>query len=94
MATRARPKWLQTEPLRRIATIHLANCLLKEEKIENAKIAYQDAINVDADAADALFNLGVLHQNTQTYSNALLHFKKLNVVMKDNPEVLFNLATT
>lgn len=76
------------------AYVNRANCLAKANELEGAKVAYQDAITVDADAADALFNLGLLHLSTQTYSNALLQFKKLNVVMKDNAEVLFNLATT
>ncbi|MFN4274849.1 MAG: tetratricopeptide repeat protein [Ferrovibrio sp.] len=72
----------------------LGNIYKALEDIDKAVAAYQRALQLDADNADAHNNLGLLAQGRKDWATASRHF---NAALKANPgfiEAAFNLAVT
>jgi intraflagellar transport protein 88 len=81
------------------ALVNMGNCLLEEEGggegegVARAKELYLEAIGVEADCCEAIYNLGLVSKRSGSYAEALQAFDKLHTLVPSSPEVLFQLAT-
>lgn len=53
---------------------------------------YLEAIGVEADCTEAIFNLGLVCKQMGHYNDGLQAFKKLHRICPKDPQVLFHLA--
>uniref|UniRef100_A0A0G4I5A1 Uncharacterized protein n=2 Tax=Chromera velia TaxID=505693 RepID=A0A0G4I5A1_9ALVE len=75
------------------ALVNKGNCLFVAEEFERAKELYLEAIGVEADCVEAIFNLGIVNKQLQRYQEALQAFEKLNSVLPNVADVLYQLGT-
>lgn len=60
--------------------------------LERAKKSYIEAISVDAVCAEALYNLGLVCKKLEQYPTALNWFEKLHAILRNNAEVIYQIA--
>ncbi|MDP8217505.1 MAG: tetratricopeptide repeat protein [Candidatus Theseobacter exili] len=60
--------------------------------LDNAVWAYETCLSIDADFADARFNLGLLYTEMRRYKTATEQYISLLYLEPGNPDALFNLA--
>ena len=75
------------------ALVNKGNCLFLKEDHEGAKEYYLEAIGVEADCVEAIYNLGLVYKKLGSLHEALQAFEKLQSIVPSSPEVLFQLAT-
>ncbi len=64
------------------------------ENYEKAKDIYLEAASIDASCLEALYNLGLVYKKLEQYQEAMTYFQKLNAILKNSPEVIYQLADT
>ena len=69
------------------ALVNKGNLLLTRGDIEKASECYRESIQSDASCVEALYNLALAHKRLGRYGVALQCFSKLNVVMRNDPQV-------
>eukprot|EP00795_Rhopilema_esculentum_P017362 gene17362-8954_t len=74
------------------ALVNKGNCSFKSGDLDRAKISYQEALNIEASCTEAIFNLGLVHKKLGKIDDALDCFHKLQAIIPNNPEVLYQLA--
>ena len=74
------------------ALVNKGNCLMQQGKEEEARDSYLEAIGVEADCVEALFNLGLVSKLMGSYDEALQVFEKLNRIIPKSPEVLYEIS--
>ncbi|OHT17654.1 TPR Domain containing protein [Tritrichomonas foetus] len=74
------------------ALVNKGNCLMQAGREEEARDSYLEAIGVEADCVEALFNLGLVSKFMGAYDEALQVFEKLNRIVPKSPEVLFEIS--
>jgi len=76
------------------ALVNMGNCLWEDRgDVERAKELYLEAIGVEADCSEAIYNLGLVNKRTGALGEALLAFEKLHTLVPSSPEVLYQLAS-
>jgi intraflagellar transport protein 88 len=76
------------------ALVNLGNCLLESKgELERAKELYLEAIGVEADCAEAIFNLGLVNRQLGALGEALQAFEKLHTIVPSSPEVIRHIAS-
>lgn len=75
------------------ALVNMGNCLMDRNELERAKELYLEAIGVEADCVEAIFNLGLVNKLLGALGEALQAFEKLHTLVPSSPEVLFQIAS-
>jgi len=57
-----------------------------------SKQFYLEAIGVEADCVEAIYNLGLVNLRMGAYQEALQAFDKLHTIIPHNPEVIYQIA--
>jgi intraflagellar transport protein 88 len=74
------------------ALVNMGNCLMDRGELERAKELYLEAIGVEADCVEAIFNLGLVNKLLGALGEALQAFEKLHTLVPASPEVLYQIA--
>ena len=75
------------------ALVNMGNTLVEERgELERAKELYLEAIGVEADCVEAIFNLGLVNRQLGALGEAVQAFEKLHTLVPSSPEVLHHLA--
>ncbi|OHT16203.1 TPR Domain containing protein [Tritrichomonas foetus] len=74
------------------ALVNKGNCLMQQGHEEEARDSYLEAIGVEADCVEALFNLGLVSKLIGAYDEAIQVLEKLNRIIPKCPEVIFELS--
>lgn len=75
------------------ALVNMGNCLVERDELEKAKEMYLEAIGVEADCVEAIFNLGLVNKQLMVYHEALQAFEKLHTLVPASPEVIYHIAS-
>ncbi len=75
------------------ALVNMGNCLVEAGELERSKEMYLEAIGVEADCVEAIFNLGLVNKQLGSYHEALQAFEKLHTLVPSSPEVIYHLGT-
>lgn len=74
------------------ALVNKANCLFHRGELEQAKELYLEAIGVEADCVEAIYNLGLANKKMGLHRDALQAFKKLHRILPRDAEVVWHMA--
>jgi intraflagellar transport protein 88 len=74
------------------ALVNKGNCLMVQGELERAKELFLEAIGVEADCSEAIFNLGLVNRKLGKPHEALQAFEKLHSIIPNSPEVIFHIA--
>ncbi|KAH9111406.1 hypothetical protein LEN26_013485 [Aphanomyces euteiches] len=74
------------------ALVNKGNCLFVKNECERAKELYLEAIGVEADCIEAIFNLGLVNIKIGVLNEALQAFEKLHSIVPSNTEVLYQIG--
>ncbi|KAG6542585.1 hypothetical protein Mapa_016056 [Marchantia paleacea] len=71
------------------ALVNHGNCLYSRDDVEGALARYTEAVEVEADCVEAIFNTGLSQKRLESLGEALQTFTKLSYLLPNNVEVLF-----
>lgn len=74
------------------ALVNKGNCLFLKNDFLGAKGHYLEAIGVTTDCVEALYNLTLVNKKLGLYRDALTALQKLQTILSNNPEVLYQHA--
>ncbi|KAK8860347.1 Intraflagellar transport protein 88 [Tritrichomonas musculus] len=74
------------------ALVNKGNCLMQNGKEDEARETYLQAISVEADCVEALYNLGLVSKLMGAYDESIQVFEKLLRIIPKCPEVHFELS--
>lgn len=74
------------------ALVNKANIYFEKGDLEAAKELYLEAIGVEADCVQAIYNLGLAYKRLKQYKDALQAFKKLHRIVPKDPQVIYHIA--
>ncbi|KAL3662972.1 hypothetical protein V7S43_011916 [Phytophthora oleae] len=74
------------------ALVNKGNCLYVKNECERAKELFLEAIGVEADCIEAIYNLGLVNIKMGVLNEALQAFEKLHSIVPSNTEVLYQIA--
>ncbi len=74
------------------ALVNKGNCLYVKNDCERAKELFLEAIGVEADCIEAIYNLGLVNIKMGVLNEALQAFEKLHSIIPSNVEVLYQIA--
>lgn len=74
------------------ALVNKGNCLYVRNDCERAKELFLEAIGVEADCIEAIYNLGLVNIKMGVLGEALQAFEKLHSIVPSNAEVLYQIA--
>jgi len=82
------------------ALVNKGNCLFANEEYIKAKELYLEAIGVEADCVEAIFNLGLANKklvmqnmnDTRVVEEGIQAFEKLHSLVPNSPEVIYQIA--
>lgn len=74
------------------ALVNKGNCLYMAGEYGRAKELYLEAIGVEADCVEAIYNLGLANLKINALSEAHQAFDKLYTILPNSPEALYQLA--
>jgi intraflagellar transport protein 88 len=74
------------------ALVTTGNCLFVKNECERAKELFLEAIGVEADCIEAIYNLGLVNIKIGVLNEALQAFEKLHSILPSNTEVLYQIA--
>lgn len=83
---------LQHDKYNAQALVNKGNCLMQSNHEEEARDQYLEAIGVEADCVEALYNLGVVSKMMGQYEESLQVFEKLQRIIPKSPEVAFEIS--
>lgn len=72
--------------------VNRANCLYVRGEFDAAKESYLEAIGVEADCVEAIYNLGLVNKRLENYADAMQAFKKLHRIIPRAVSVLYQIA--
>jgi len=76
------------------ALVNLGNCAVKRGDLEQAQEIYLEAIGVDTDCMEAIYNFALVQRHLENHQEALQAFQKLERLAPNSPEVIFQIANT
>jgi intraflagellar transport protein 88 len=74
------------------ALVNKGNCLFLKNECERAKELFLEAIGVEADCIEAIYNLGLVNIKMGIFNEALQAFEKLHSIVPNNTEVLYQMG--
>jgi intraflagellar transport protein 88 len=74
------------------AHVNKANFLVHEGELEKAKDLYLEAIGVEEDCVEAIYNLGVIEKRIGNLDDALEAFKQLHKMVPEDAQVVYQIA--
>ena len=74
------------------ALVNKANILFSTQDYSNAKELYLEAIGVEADCVEAIYNLGVVNKRMGSLTDAVQAFRKLHRLVPDDTGVVWQLG--
>lgn len=74
------------------AKVNKGNCLFMAGDYARAKELYLEAIGVEADCVEAIFNLGLVNLKINAIGEAQQAFDKMHTILPSAPEALFQLG--
>jgi intraflagellar transport protein 88 len=74
------------------ALVNKGNCLFVNGDFTTAKDLYLEAIGIQADCSQAIFNLGLANAQLGLAEEAIHAFKKVHGIIPNDPQVLFQIA--
>jgi len=74
------------------ALVNKGNCLFAKNDFLRAKENYLEAIGVEADCVEALYNLALVNKKLNSYMEALTALEKLQTIVSKYPEVMYQMA--
>merc|ERR1719163_2432906 len=74
------------------ALVNKGNCLNEKGEPERAKELYLEAIGVEADCVESIYNLGLVNKRMGVLGEAQQAFEKLHSIIPNNPEVIYQIA--
>jgi intraflagellar transport protein 88 len=74
------------------ALVNKGNCLLVSGELSRAREMYLEAVGVEADCIEAIYNLGLVNLKLNNYQEAQSAFDKLNTTLPSMPEALYQLG--
>ena len=74
------------------ALVNKGNCFFHRKDFSRAKENYLEAIGVQADCLEALYNLAFVNKKLNAFMEAVTALEKLQSIVSNKPEVLFQLA--
>jgi intraflagellar transport protein 88 len=72
--------------------VNKGNCFYMAQEYGKAKELYLEAVGVEADCLEAIFNLGLVNLKLESYQEAHGAFDKLNTILPSAPEALYNIG--
>lgn len=75
------------------ALVNKGNCLYIRDELEKSKELYLEAIGVEADCVEAIYNLGLVNRRIGALGEALQAYEKLQTIVSSAPEVMLQIAT-
>mmetsp|Transcript_14856 Transcript_14856/g.26287 ORF Transcript_14856/g.26287 Transcript_14856/m.26287 type:complete len:772 (-) Transcript_14856:118-2433(-) len=73
--------------------VNRGNVMMQREEYEQALTIYLEAVSVEADCTEAMFNLGLVNKRLGRLEDALAAFKKLNTILPHNIEVIYQVGS-
>ena len=70
------------------ALVNKGNCMLQRGDMEGARDCCLEAVGVEADCVDAIYNLGLVNKRLEQYQDALVNFRKVISIIPNDPEAL------
>jgi intraflagellar transport protein 88 len=74
------------------ALVNQGNCFMQAGREDDARDQYLEAIGVEADCVEALYNFGVVSKQMGAYEEALQVLDKLSHIIPKSPEVAFEVS--
>jgi len=74
------------------ALVNKGNCLNVNGEKEKAKELYLEAIGVEADCVEAIYNLGLVNKELGNMQESLQAFEKLHTIIPASPEVIYQIG--
>lgn len=74
------------------ALVNKGNCLFVNEEYDRSKEFFLEAIGVEADCIEAIYNLGLVYKRLGYYNESLQAFEKLHTIIPNSYEVLYQIA--
>lgn len=74
------------------ALVNRGNCLFVRNEFVRAKEQYLEAIGVQADCIEALYNLAFVNKKLNMFIEALQALEKLQTIVSSSPEVIYQIA--
>jgi len=74
------------------ALVNKANYLFVKGALEQAKELFLEAIGVEADCVEAIYNLGLTNKRLEHFDDALQAFRKLHRIIPKDPQVIYHIA--
>jgi intraflagellar transport protein 88 len=74
------------------ALVNKANILFVKQEFESARELYLEAIGVEADCVEAIYNLGLTNKRLNSLDDALQAFRKLHRLVPKDPQVIYQIA--
>ncbi|OMJ89911.1 hypothetical protein SteCoe_7798 [Stentor coeruleus] len=84
---------IKTDRYNAKALVNKGNCLYIRGEYETSKEFFLEAIGVEADCVEAIYNLGLVNRKMEVDLEALQAFEKLQTIMANAPEVMFQIAS-
>lgn len=83
---------LQYDRFNAKALVNKGNCYFHRNNFTRAKENYLEAIGIEADCVEALYNLSFVNKKINCYGEALNALEKLRSIISNSPEVLYQIA--
>ncbi|KAK2185541.1 hypothetical protein NP493_231g03022 [Ridgeia piscesae] len=74
------------------ALVNKGNVLFNKGDYEKAREFYREALQNDSSCVEARYNLGLSNKNLKRYEDALDSFYKLHAILRNSPQVIYQLA--
>eukprot|EP01083_Nonionella_stella_P110192 322283_1 len=74
------------------ARVTRANCHYARGEFDRARDMYREALGVESDCTEALYNLGLVYKRLGDHAEAVESFKKLHRLVPNSPEVIYCIA--
>jgi intraflagellar transport protein 88 len=74
------------------ALVNKGNCLYVKGELERAKELFLEAIGVEADCVESIYNLGLVNKKLGVLTESQQAFEKLHSIIPNNPEVIYQIA--
>jgi intraflagellar transport protein 88 len=74
------------------ALVNKGNCSFAKGDMASAREHYNDAVSVDADCIEGIYNLGLVYKHQRLFDLALKNFQKVQAVLPGTQEALFQIA--
>jgi len=72
--------------------VNKANIHFIRDELEIAREHYLEAVGIESDCTEAIYNLGLCSKRLGLYQDALLAFEKLNKLLPDDVQVVYQIA--